>query len=92
VLCCAGFFVKQAFIEKGVNLMVEIKYSKAMKRLDEILQKIEGEEIDVDELADRVKEAVQLIRVCKEKIERAQMEVTKVVDDFEVQDKGKNDA
>lgn len=62
--------------------MPEIKYSKAVKRLDEILQKIESEEIDVDELADRVKEAVGLIKSCKDRIEKAELEVTKVVEDF----------
>lgn len=66
--------------------MVEVKYSKAIKRLDEILAKIENEEIDVDELSERVKEAVQLIKVCKEKIERAEIEVTRVVDDLESAD------
>lgn len=67
--------------------MAEVKYGKAIKRLEEILQKIEDEEIDVDELADRVKEAVQLIRVCKDKIERAQVDVSKVVEDFEAEKK-----
>ena len=63
--------------------MPEIKYSKALKRLEEIIQKIENEEIDVDELSDKVKEAVGLIKVCKTKIEKAEMEVKQVVKDFE---------
>jgi len=65
--------------------VAEVKYGKAIKRLEEILQKIEDEEVDVDELADRVKEAVQLIRVCKDKIERAQADVSQVVEDFETE-------
>jgi len=68
-------------------MMPEIKYSKAVKRLDEILQKIESEEIDVDELADRVKEAVGLIKSCKDRIEKAELEVTKVVEDFAADEK-----
>lgn len=60
--------------------MAEGKYSKSIKRLEEIIQKIESEEIDVDELSEKVKEAVGLIKICKEKIEKAQMEVKKVVD------------
>jgi exodeoxyribonuclease VII small subunit len=63
--------------------MAEAKYSKSVKRLDEIIQRIENEEIDVDELADHVKEAVSLIKVCKERIEKAELEVKKVVDGFE---------
>ncbi len=62
--------------------MTEIKYSKAIKKLDEILAKIETEQIDVDELVDNVKEAVELLKVCKSKIEKAQFEVKKVVDGF----------
>lgn len=63
--------------------MPEVKYSKAVKRLEEIIGKIESEEIDVDELSERVKEAVGLIKVCKGKIEKAEMEVKQVVKDFE---------
>ena len=70
--------------------MGEIKYGKAVKCLDEIIQKIENEEIDVDELSDKVKEAVELIRLCKTKIEKAEMEVHQVVDGFEKEDLDEN--
>ena len=63
--------------------MTETKYSKAIKRLNEIVGKIENEEIDVDELSERVKEAAGLIKVCKGRIEKAEMEVKQVVDGFE---------
>ncbi len=63
-----------------------MKYSKAVKKLDEILAKIETEEIDVDELAENVKEAVELLRICKNKIEKAQLDVKKVVDGFSAED------
>ena len=63
--------------------MPDVKYSKAIQKLDEIIAKIESEDIDVDELADKVKEAVNLIKVCKAKIEKAEMEVKQVVDGFE---------
>ena len=63
--------------------MAEVKYGKSIKRLEEIITKIENEEIDVDELSDRVKEAVTLIKTCKSKIEKAEVEVKKVVDNFE---------
>ncbi len=66
--------------------MAVIKYSKAMKRLDEIISKIENEDIDVDELSERVKEAVELIKLCKNKIQKAEMEVKQVVDGFNKED------
>ena len=62
--------------------MAEIKYSKAIERLDEIIGKIESDDIDVDELSLRVKEAVNLVKLCKAKIDKAEMEVKQVVDDF----------
>jgi len=64
-------------------MMVEMKYSKSIKKLEEIIEKIESEEIDVDELSVKVKEAVSLIKTCKDKIEKAEMEVKKVVDGFD---------
>ncbi len=63
--------------------MTEVKYSKSIQKLEEIIEKIESEEIDVDELSVSVKEAVALIRICKSKIEKAELEVKKVVDGFE---------
>ena len=60
-----------------------MKYSKAMQRLEEIIKRIENDEIDVDELSEQVKEAVALVRLCKDKIEKADLEVKEVVDGFE---------
>ncbi len=59
-----------------------LRYAQALARLDELIGMIENEDIDVDELALQVKEAVELLRVCKAKIDKAEMEVKKVVDDF----------
>ena len=68
----------------------EIKYREALERLDEIIGSIENEDIDVDELSLKVKEAVELIRVCKARIDKAEVEVKKVVEDFtkETKDNG----
>ena len=68
----------------------DIKYAKAVERLDEIMSQIESEDIDVDELSVKVKEAVELIKVCKARISKAEMEVKKVVEDFakEAKDNG----
>ena len=69
--------------------MPDMKYSKAMERLEDIIQKIENEEIDIDELSDKVKEAVSLVKLCKDKVEKAELEVKEVVEGFEKeQEKG----
>ena len=60
----------------------DAKYREAIEQLDEIIVQIENEDIDVDELALRVKEAVNLLRLCKAKIDKAELEVKQVVEDF----------
>ncbi len=60
----------------------EIKYREAVERLDEILKQIDDDNIDVDELSEQIKEAVELLRVCKAKIDKAELEVKKVVEDL----------
>jgi exodeoxyribonuclease VII small subunit len=62
--------------------MADVKYKKAIERLDEIIANIESDDIDVDELSLRVKEAVSLIKLCKSKIDKAEMEVKQVVEEF----------
>ncbi len=64
-----------------------IKYSEAVERLDELLKQIEDDDIDVDELSAHVQEAVELLRVCKAKIDKAELEVKKVVENFAKEDK-----
>ena len=66
--------------------MAEAAYGKSIKKLEEIIEKIESEEIDVDELSVKVKEAVSLIKTCKNKIEKAELEVKKVVDGCDAQE------
>jgi len=70
-------------LKRGKIDMADVKYSKAIERLDEIISKIESDAIDVDELSLRVKEAVNLIKLCKAKIDKAEMEVKQVVEDFD---------
>ena len=65
----------------------QVKYREAVERLDEIISQLDNEDVDVDELAAQVKEAVELIRACKAKIDKAELEVKKVVDDFSKESK-----
>ena len=65
--------------------MADVKYSKAVEKLDEIIRKIESDDIDVDELSLKVKEAVELVKMCKSKIEKAELELKKVVENLELE-------
>jgi exodeoxyribonuclease VII small subunit len=42
-----------------------VKYSSAIKRLEEILESIDRSDIGIDELASSVKEASDLIKTCR---------------------------
>ncbi len=63
--------------------MSDIKYSKAILKLEEIIKDIENEEIDIDDLACKVKEATLLVKTCKEKISKAELEVKEVVENID---------
>ncbi|MFA5008020.1 MAG: exodeoxyribonuclease VII small subunit [Candidatus Omnitrophota bacterium] len=60
-----------------------IKYSEAVSELNNILEDLESERVDVDELTVRVKRAVELIKLCREKIEETELEVRKIVKEFD---------
>lgn len=52
-------------------------YEKAMKRLEEIVAKIESGEMDIDALVQNLKEAQKLVEFCKEKLTTVEAEVKK---------------
>ncbi len=55
----------------------------AMEELEAILERIEGEEIDVDELAAELRRATELLELCRGKIRKAEVEVTQIVQSLE---------
>jgi len=61
----------------------EIKYLQAMQELNQILEGLQAQELDVDELSVKVKRAVELIKLCRERIEKTELEVKKIVKEFE---------
>ena len=66
-----------------------LKYWEAVEELDGILEGLEGERIDVDDVSLKVKKAVELIRLCRDKIEKTELEVRKIVKEFENNQKDK---
>lgn len=45
-----------------------MKYEEAIQQLETIVSQIENNELDIDQLADRLKEAQKLIKHCKDKL------------------------
>ena len=62
--------------------MEKISYEKAVSELEDIVNKIESEEISVDELSEKVKRASELIRICKAKLFSTEKEVNKILDEI----------
>lgn len=61
-----------------------MKYGEAKERLERILEDLESDEVDIDDLADKVKEAAALIRVLHQKLTRTRGEVEKVMEEVRV--------
>jgi len=62
--------------------VAKLSYEEAVADLDSILEELEGEESDLDSLAERVRRAGELVRHCREKIQTTEIEVTKVLEDL----------
>lgn len=45
-----------------------MKYEEAIQQLETIVAQIENNELDIDQLTDRLKEAQKLIKWCKDKL------------------------
>ncbi len=60
----------------------KVSYSEAIIELDEIVSKIENEEVNVDELSVKVKRAAELITICKDKLYNTEEEVNKILTDL----------
>ena len=53
-------------------------YEQAMKRLEEIVTRIDSNELDIDSLGESLKEAQELIKFCREKLYKADGEIKRV--------------
>jgi exodeoxyribonuclease VII small subunit len=60
-----------------------IGYAEALGELEAILAEIEDDAVDVDVLAARVKRAAELLRICRDRITAAKVEVTQIVAELE---------
>jgi len=61
----------------------DLSYGDAAKRLEEILTTIEEGEVDVDALSGLVKEAAELVSLCRGKIQAAEVQVKTITEQLE---------
>lgn len=67
-------------------------YAEALDELDVILRELEGTDVDVDRLAERVARAAELIAVCRQRIGAARLRIEQVVADLDDGSPGEDDA
>ncbi|MBR5657180.1 MAG: exodeoxyribonuclease VII small subunit [Prevotella sp.] len=59
--------------------MKEMKYEEAVRQLEEIVRKMEDNELDIDEMGEQLKEAQRLIKLCKDRLTKTDEEIKKIL-------------
>jgi len=54
-----------------------------MNEIEEILARIESEELDIDELAEKVRRVSVLLKFCRDKLHKTNEEVEKIIGEME---------
>lgn len=58
----------------------EVKYEAAVRQLEDIVSKLENNELDIDELSTELKKAQQLVKLCKDKLTKTDEEINKILE------------
>lgn len=61
----------------------QISYAEAIAEIEDVIARIENEELDVDELAQKVKRVSMLLKLCKEKLKTTEAEVEKILKEMD---------
>ncbi|MDR2041865.1 MAG: exodeoxyribonuclease VII small subunit [Tannerella sp.] len=61
----------------------QISYTEAFEELKGIVSEIDRKEISVDALAEKVKRAAQLIKICKAKLDSTEEDVNRILKELD---------
>ena len=59
----------------------QMKYETAFAELQNIVRKMENDELDIDQIAEQLKRAQELIKLCKDKLTKTDAEIKKILTD-----------
>ena len=59
----------------------KITYEQAISRIEEITRKVESGEMDIDSLANSLKEAKELVEFCKDKLTKVEEDVKTILNE-----------
>jgi exodeoxyribonuclease VII small subunit len=57
------------------------KYEEAVYELEQIVNRMENDELDIDTMSEQLKRAQILIKLCKEKLTKTDEEIKKILAD-----------
>ena len=57
----------------------EMKYEQAVRELEQIVDRMENDELDIDQLSEQLKRAKTLVKLCKDKLTKTDEEIKKLL-------------
>lgn len=57
-----------------------MSYEESLQQLETIVRKMENNEFSIDELAEQLKSAQQIIKQCKDKLSKTDSEIKKILE------------
>ena len=57
----------------------EMKYEQAVRELEQIVERMENDELDIDQLSEQLKRAKTLVKLCKDKLTKTDEEIKKLL-------------
>ena len=61
--------------------MKEVNYEEAVHQLENIVEKMERSELDVDSMVSQLKRAQELVKLCKQKLKHTDDEIQELLSD-----------
>jgi exodeoxyribonuclease VII small subunit len=61
--------------------MDNLSFEESLEQLEEIVSKLEKGDVPLDEAIDEFNNAMQLVKVCEEKLSNAEESIAKIVED-----------
>ena len=68
--------------QSSITKMKETTYTAAFEELKEIVNQLENDSISVDELAQKMKRATELMKICKDKLTKTEEEINKTISEL----------
>ena len=59
----------------------DLKYEEAMATLEQIIARMENNELDLDTMSEELKKVQQLIKLCKDKLTKTDQEIRKLLNE-----------